>query len=180
MSELYRERIVACWKCELLFCDIPKRSSRHIPTAMRIWNQWIAEVHTGWHAGFQRPLMTKDEEDIASMRSIQQILEPYNGSGNRYFCSTSSFLLYGASTSAADWSDSSASISSPSLMRQTTKLDTEIAQCHIFRGILALWAVFWWLIWRLLRDRMSPASIQFQHRDPAGFGQPSGKRQAHL
>ncbi|GFU78284.1 hypothetical protein TNCV_5008611 [Trichonephila clavipes] len=64
VSEFDRDRIAAYRECELsLFLDIPRGTDRNPTTVIRIWNQWFAEGHTGWHAGSLHFPMSNARED---------------------------------------------------------------------------------------------------------------------
>ena len=126
---------------------------------MRIWNQWVTEGHTEQHEGSQRPSMTNTREDRHIMRSALQnrittSLTISQEHGHVY--NTLSFRLFGSSTFAAAWPVNLETITSAfldnvayiergsTLMRRTTKLDTEMAQWGLFRQVPVLHAVSSW------------------------------------
>ena len=155
MSEFDRGRIIACRECGLLFHDIIRRTGRHPPIVMGIWNQWIAVGHTEGHAGSQRPPTTNAWEDRHMVRSALQkyittswIISQEIG----LFAARPVTVLWCfnvCSSVACQFVDLSVRLSLIVHLREKRRLwcaerQSWIQECRFFRRVPVLRAVFWW------------------------------------
>ena len=142
-------------ECRLSLSHIARRTDRHPSTATGMWNQWVVEDHAEWHIGSQCPPIFNARKDRHIVKSALQ-----NPIATSWTISHELNMFTARSVSTRTvcrrLQQRGLSARQPLLWlpltmqhrerrrlgRQTTKLNTEAAQCSLFRRVLVLHTVF--------------------------------------